>query len=39
MLNGMDSWLAPEVQDVPQPYPMFQPTIYKQPKGAMLLIS
>jgi acyl-CoA reductase-like NAD-dependent aldehyde dehydrogenase len=39
MLAKLDEWLAPEVVDVPSPYENWQPTIYKQPKGTVVVIS
>ena len=38
-LDKLDDWLAPEVVDVPAPYENWQPTIHKQPKGTVVIIS
>ena len=38
-LAKLDEWLAPEVVEVPSPYENWQPTIYKQPKGTVVIIS
>lgn len=38
-LQKIDDWLAPEVVEVPSPYENWQPTIHKQPKGTVVIIS
>jgi acyl-CoA reductase-like NAD-dependent aldehyde dehydrogenase len=39
MLTKLDDWLAPEIVEVPSPYENWQPTIFKQPKGTVVIIS
>ncbi|KAH8648356.1 aldehyde dehydrogenase [Tricladium varicosporioides] len=38
MLEKLDEWLAPEKPYVPEAFTGLSPTIYKQPKGACLVI-